>query len=77
MRTLVAQVQLPLHRKRWVREFALCLRLLCHLRDPRKRTSGDYFNSLLRSDKRSGHICAQNMQTFEHQILVSICCFEC
>src|SRR2546426_9976417 len=34
MRTLVLQIQLSLHRKRRVRQFPLCLRLLCHLPDP-------------------------------------------
>jgi hypothetical protein len=46
MRTLVPQIQLPLHRKYWMREFSLCLRLLGHLLEPPKRTSGDYFNGL-------------------------------
>ena len=59
MRTFVLQIQLPLHRKHWVREFSLCLRLLGHLLEPPKRTSGDYFNSLRSSDKRSDHICVQ------------------
>jgi hypothetical protein len=46
MRTFVLQIQLPLHRKHRMREFSLCLRLLGHLLEPPKRTSGDYFSSL-------------------------------
>jgi hypothetical protein len=36
MRTFVLQIQLPLHRERWMREFAFCLGLLGHLPDPQK-----------------------------------------
>jgi hypothetical protein len=71
MRSLVTQIQLPLHRQFWVCELPFRLFLVTHGLFPRTNKVKTTLVAFKSGDKRSANIREKNSQVFESQWIMS------